>query len=157
MPLKGSKKLKKGNSKEATRVSQKESRVQRERTQLEINMRNFNQPSIRESLASQGMMLRGRTIRAGQGDSREGVYTKLIGLDKNKEKKEKEIPPQPPPLDDRDVSLSLPPHPVPKQPLERNPQKTPPPPSFSDSAEMSTDDYNKVNGQLKQVAIKRRI
>ena len=51
------------------------------------------------------------------------------------------------------MSLSPPPYPALKshsEIRERKDLKTPPPPTFSDSTEMSTDDYNKVSGQLKQ-------
>ena len=48
------------------------------------------------------------------------------------------------------VPSSPPPHPTPK-PLVKDP-KNPPPPFFSDSTEMSTDEYNKVSTQLKQAA-----
>ena len=50
------------------------------------------------------------------------------------------------------MSLSPPPYPAPKSPSEITEKdlKTPLPPTFSDLTEMSTDDYNKVSGQLKQ-------
>ena len=92
------------------------------------------------------MTLRGHTLRAGQGDMREGTYTELIGSDN--ENKTRENPPPPP--KSRESTSSLPPHPTPK-PLVKDP-KNPPPPFFSDSTEMSTDEYNKVSTQLKQAA-----
>ena len=66
------------------------------------------------SLASQGMMLRGRM---GQDNIREGEYTKLMNPTKE-EGNQKEIPPQPPPLPSRSRSLSLPPYPAQGLPLE---------------------------------------
>ena len=106
-------------------------------------MKSFQQPSIKDSLASQGMTLRGCTGRAGQGDMKEGTYMELIGSDnENKTRKN----PQPPP-GGRENTPSLPPHPVPK-PLIKDAKNFPP--SFlSDSTEMSTDEYNKVSMQLK--------
>ena len=97
------------------------------------------------------MTLRGgRTVRAGQGDLREGTYMELIGSDNEKRTKEN---PQPPPKD-KENTLSPPLHPALK-PLVRdpkNPSKNPPPLCLSDSTEMSTDEYNKVSKQLKQAA-----
>ena len=50
-------------------------------------MKSFQQPTIKDSLASQGMTLRGgRMVRAGQGDLREGTYMELIGSDNEKRK-----------------------------------------------------------------------
>ena len=109
-------------------------------------MKSFQQPTIKESLASQGMTLRGHTLRAGQGDMREGTYTELIGSDN--ENKTRENPPPPP--KSRENTSSLPPRPAPK-PLVKDP-KNPPPPFFSDSTEMSTDEYNNISTQLKQAA-----
>ena len=97
------------------------------------------------------MTLRGGcTVRAGQGDLREGTYVELIGSDNEKRMKEN---PQPPPKD-KENTLSPPLHPALK-PLVRdpkNPSKNPPPLCLSDSTEMSTDEYNKVSKQLKQAA-----
>ena len=109
-------------------------------------MKSFQQPSIKDSLALQGMTLRGHTVRAGQGDMREGTYMELIDSDnENKTRKN----PQPPP-EERENTLLLPPHPAPK-PLIKD-FKNPLPPFLSDSTEMSTDEYNKVSMQLKQAA-----
>ena len=58
-------------------------------------MKNFYQPLVCESLASQGMTLQGRLIRVGQGDTREGVYTELTNPTREEDNQE-EIPPQPP-------------------------------------------------------------
>ena len=71
MPPKNTKKAKKNNSKEQGGVSQSQERIRRERTRLNVEMKSFQQPSIKDSLASQGMTLRGCTVRAGQGDMRE--------------------------------------------------------------------------------------
>ena len=109
-------------------------------------MKSFQQPTIKESLASQGMTLRGHTVRAGQGDMREGTYMELIGSDNENKTREN---PQPPPKD-RENTLSRPPHPTPK-PLVKDP-KNPSPLFLSDSTEMSTDEYNTVSTQLKQAA-----
>ena len=79
MPPKNTKKAKKNNSKEQGGVSQREERVRWERTQLNVEMKSFQQPTIKESLASQGMTLRGCTLRAGQGDMREGTKMELRG------------------------------------------------------------------------------
>ena len=73
---------------------------------IDTDMKNFNQPSVHKSLASQGMMLRGRLVRVGQGDAREGAYTELTNSTREEEN-QKEIPPQPPPLHSRSRSLSL--------------------------------------------------
>ena len=114
-------------------------------------MKSFQQPTIKDSLASQGMTLRGGcTVRAGQGDLREGTYMELIGSDNEKRMKEN---PQPP-SKDKENTLSPPLHPALK-PLVRdpkNPSKNRPPLCLSDSTEMSTDEYNKVSKQLKQAA-----
>ena len=97
------------------------------------------------------MTLRGGcTVRAGQGDLREGTYMELIGSDNEKRMKEN---PQPLPKD-KENTLSPPLHPALK-PLVRdpkNPSKNLPPLCLSDSTEMSTDEYNKVSKQLKQAA-----
>ena len=146
MPPKNTKKAKKNNGREQGGVSQREERIRWERTQLNVEMKSFQQPTIKESLASQGMTLRGCTLRAGQGDMREGTYMELIGSDNENKTRENPLPP----LKSRENTLSPPPHPTPK-PLEKNP-KNPPPPFFSDSTEMSTDEYNKVSTQLKQAA-----
>ena len=98
---------------------------------------------IKESLASQGMALRGCTLRAGQGDMREGMYMELIGSEDENKTREKPIPPP----KHRENRLSLPPYPTLK-PLATGP-KNPSPPFFSDSTEMSTDDYNNVSTPLK--------
>ena len=114
-------------------------------------MKSFKQPTIKDSLASQGITLRGGcTVRAGQGDLREGTYMELIGSDNEKRMKEN---PQSPPKD-KENTLPPPLHPALK-PLVRdpkNPSKNPPPLCLSDSTEMSTDEYNKVSKQLKQAA-----
>ena len=114
-------------------------------------MKSFKQPTIKDSLASQGMTLRGgRTVRAVQEDLREGTYMELIGSDN--EKRMKENPPSPP--KDKENTLPPPLHPALK-PLVRDPKnssKNPPPLCLSDSTEMSTDEYNKVSKQLKQAA-----
>ena len=146
MPPKNTKKAKKNNGKEQGGVSQREEKVRWERTRLNVEMKSFQQPTIKESLASQGMTLRGHTLRAGQGDMREGTYMELIGSDN--ENKTRENPPPPP--KSRESTSSPPPHPTPK-PLVKDPNN-PPPPFFSDSTEMSTDEYNKVSTQLKQAA-----
>ena len=99
-----------------------------------------------DSLASQGMTLRGRMVRAGQGDMREGTYMEVIGSDKETKTKEKLQPP----LKDRENTLSPPPH-LTRKPLVKDP-RNPPPLCLSDSTEMSTDEYNKVSTQLKQAA-----
>ena len=109
-------------------------------------MKSFQQPTIKESLASQGMTLRGCTLRAGQGDMREGMYMELIGSEDENKTREKPIPPP----KHRENRLSPPPYPTSK-PLATGP-KNPLPPFFSDSTEMSTDDYNNVSTQLKRAA-----
>ena len=110
-------------------------------------MKSFQQPTIKDSLASQGMTLRrGCTVRAGQGDMREGTYMELMGSDSETKIKDNSQPP----LKDRENTLSPPLHPALK-PLVKDPKK-PPPLCFSDSTEMSTDEYNKVSMQLKQAA-----
>ena len=146
MPPKNTKKAKKYNGREQGGISQREEKVRWERTQLNVEMKSFQQPTIKESLASQGMTLRRCTLRAGQGDMREGTYMELIGSDNENKTRENPLPP----LKSRENTLSLPPHPAPK-PLEKNP-KNPLPLFFSDSTEMSTDEYNKVSTQLKQAA-----
>ena len=146
MPPKNTKKAKKNNGKEQGGVSQREEKVRWEGTWLNVVMKSFQQPTIKESLASQGMTLRGHTLRAEQGDIREGTYTELIGSDNENETREN----PPPPPKSRENTSSLPPHPAPK-PLVKDP-KNPPPPFFSDSTEMSMDEYNKVSTQLKQAA-----
>ena len=65
-------------------------------------MKNFDQPSVQESLTYQGMILRGRTIRLRQG---EGAYIELLNPTREIENRE-EIPPQPPPLPSRNLSVS---------------------------------------------------
>ena len=151
MPPKNIKKTKKNNTKEQGGVSPSQERTRRERTRLNVEMKSFQQPTIKDSLASQGMTLRGgRTVRAGQGDMREGTYMELIGSDNEMRMKEN---PQPP-LKDKENTLSPPLHPALK-PLVRdpkNPSKNPPHLCLSDSTEMSTDEYNKVSTQLKQAA-----
>ena len=151
MPPKNIKKTKKNNTKEQGGASPSQERIKRERAGLNVEMKSFQQPTIKDSLASQGMTLRGgRTVRAGQGDLREGTYMELIGSDNEKRMKEN---PQPP-LKDKENTLSPPLHPALK-PLVRdpkNPSKNPPPLCLSDSTEMSTDEYNKVSMQLKQAA-----
>ena len=146
MPPKNTKKTKKNNGKEQGGASPSQERIRRERTRLNVEMKSFQQPTIKDSLASQGMTLRGCTVRAGQGDMREGTYMELIGSDKETKLKEK---PQPP-LKDRENTLSPPPHPT-QKPLVKDP-RNPPPLCFSDSTEMSTDEYNKVSTQFKQAA-----
>ena len=131
MPPKNTKKTKKNNSKEQRGASPSQERIRRERTRLNVEMKSFQQPTIKDSLASQGMTLRGCTVRAGQGDMREGTYMELIGSDKETQMKEK---PQPP-----------------LKPLVKDP-RNPPPLCLSDSTEMSMDEYNKVSTQLKQAA-----
>ena len=59
-------------------------------------LKSFQQPTIKESLASQGMTLRGHTLRAGQGDMREGTYMELMGSDNENETRENPPPPPPP-------------------------------------------------------------
>ena len=132
-------------------MSPSQERIRRERTQLNVEMKSFQRPTIKDSLASQGMTLRGgRMVRAGQGDMREGTYMELIGSDNEMRMKEN---PQPP-LKDKENTLSPPLH-LALKPLVRdpkNPSKNPPPLCLSDSTEMSTDEYNKVSTQLKQAA-----
>ena len=155
MPPKGGKKQKKGNGNEAIGASQNDNRTKSKRAHLKVDMKNFNQSSVRESLASQGMMLRGRTVRMGQDNAREGEYTELTNPTKEKGN-QKEVPPQPPLLPSRCRFLSLPPYPaleLPLEPTKRKELKTSLPPAFSNSTEMSMDDYNKVSGQLKQMVI----
>ena len=82
MPPKNTKKTKKNNGKEQGGAPLSQERIRRERTQLNVEMKSFQQPMIKDSLASQGMTLRGCTVRAGQGDVREGTYMELIGSDK---------------------------------------------------------------------------
>ena len=151
MPPKNIKKTKKNNTKEQGGASPSQERIKRERARLNVEMKSFQQPTIKDSLASQGMTLRGGcTVRAGQGDLREGTYMELIGSDNEKRMKEN---PQPP-LKDKENTLSPPLHPALK-PLVRdpkNPSKNPPPLCLFDSTEMSTDEYNKVSMQLKQAA-----
>ena len=151
MPPKSIKKAKKNNTKDWGGASPSQERIRRERTRLNVEMKSFQQPTIKDSLASQGMTLRGgRMVRAGQGDIREGTYMELIGSDNEMRKTEN---PQPP-LKDKENTLSPPLHPALK-PLVRdlkNPPKNPPPLCLSYSTEMSTDEYNKVSTQLKQAA-----
>ena len=146
MPPKNTKKAKKNNGKEQGGVSQSKEKVRWERIQLNVEMKSFQQPMIKESLASQGMTLRGHRLRAGQGNMREGTYMELIGSDNENKTRENPLPPP----RSRKNTLSPPPHPAPK-PLVKDP-KNPLPPFFSDSTEMSTDEYNKVSTQLKQAA-----
>ena len=87
------KNTKKNNGKEQGGASLSQERIRRERTHLNVEMKSFQQPTIKDSLASQGMTLRGHTVRAGQGDVREGTYMELIGSDKEIEMKEKPQPP----------------------------------------------------------------
>ena len=149
MPPKNIKKTKKNNTKGQGGASPSQGRTRREITWLNVEMKSFQQPTIKDSLASQRMTLRGgRTVRAGQGDMREGTYMELIGSDNDMRMKEN---PQPP-LKDKENTLSPPLHPALK-PLVRdpkNPPKNPPPLCLSNSTEMSTDEYNKVSTQLKQ-------
>ena len=148
MPPKGGKKQKKGNGYEATGASPNDNRTKRERAHLKVDIKSFDQPFVHESLASQGMTLRGRTVRMGQDNAREGEYTELKNPTKEKGN-QKEIPPQPFPLPSRSRSLSLPPYPalgLPLEPTERKELKTLLPPTFSDSTKMSMDDYKKVSG-----------
>ena len=151
MPPKNIKKTKKNNTKEQGGASPSQERIRRERTRLNVEMKSFQQPTIKDSLASQGMTLRGgRTVRAGQGDLREGTYMELIGSDNEVRMKEN---PQPL-LKDKENTLSPPLLPALK-PLVRDPKnlpKNPLPLCLSDSTEMSTDEYNKVSTQLKQAA-----
>ena len=144
-------KTKKNNTKEQGGASPSQERITRARAWLNVEMKSFKQPTIKDSLASQGMTLRGgRTVRAGQGDLREGTYMELIGPDNEKRMKEN---PQPLPKG-KENTLPPPLHPALK-PLARdpkNPSKNPPPLCLSDSTEMSTDEYNKVSKQLKQAA-----
>ena len=107
MPPKNTKKAKKNNSKEQGGVAQREERVRWERTRLNVEMKSFQQPTIKESLASQGMTLRGCTLRAGQGDMREGTYIELIGSDNENKTRENTLPPP----KSRGNTLSPPPHP----------------------------------------------
>ena len=146
MPPKNTKKAKKNNAKEQGGVAQREERVRWERTRLNVEMKSFQQPTIKESVASQGMTLRGCTLRAGQGDMRDRTYMELIGSDNENKTRENPLPPP----KSRENTLSPPPHPILK-PLVKDP-KNPLPPFFSDSTEMSTDEYNKVSTQLKQAA-----
>ena len=100
-------------------------------------MKSFQQPTIKDSLASQGMTLRGgRMVRAGQGDLREGTYMELIGSDN--EKKMKENPQSPP--KDKENPVPPPFHPALKHLVRdsKKPSKNPPPLCLSDSTEMST-------------------
>ena len=151
MPPKNITKTKKNNTKEQGGVSPSQERITRERARLNVEMKSFQQPTIKDSLASQGMTLRGgRTVRAGQGDRREGTYMELIGSENEKGMKEStQSPPK-----DKENTLSPPLHP-PLKPLVRGPKKpskNPPPLCLSDSTEMSTNEYNKVSRQLKQAA-----
>ena len=91
MPPKNIKKTKKNNTKEQGGASLNQERITRERAWLNVEMKGFQQPTIKDSLASQGM-----TLRAGQGDLREGTYMELIGSDNEKRMKEN---PQSPPKD----------------------------------------------------------
>ena len=151
MPPKNTKKTKKNNTKEQGGASPSQERITRARARLNVEMKSFKQPTIKDSLASQGMTLRGgHMVRAGQGDLREGTYMELIGPDNEKRMKEN---PQSPPKG-KENTLPPPLHPALK-PLARdpkNPSKNPPPLCLSDSTEMSTDEYNKVSKQLKQAA-----
>ena len=81
MPPKNTKKTKKNNGKDQVGMSQREERVRWERAQLNVERKSFQQPTVKESLASQGMTLRGHTLRAGQGDMKEGTYMELVGSD----------------------------------------------------------------------------
>ena len=96
MPPKNTKKAKRNNGKEQGGVSQSQERIRRERTRLNVEMKSFQQPTIKDSLASQAMTLRGRTVRAGQGDMREATYMEIIGSDNENKTREN---PQPPPKD----------------------------------------------------------
>ena len=148
MPPKNIKKTKKNNTKEQGGASPSQERIRRARTRLNVEMKSFQQPTIKDSLASQGMTLRGgHTIRAGQGDLREGTYMELIGSDNEVRMKEN---PQPP-LKDKENTLSPPLLPALK-PLVRDPKNLPKNLCLSNSTEMSTDEYNKVSMQLKQAA-----
>ena len=122
MPPKNRKKAKKNNGTEQGGASQREERVKQERTQLNVEMKSFQQPTIKESLVSQGMTLRGCTLRAGQGDMREGTYMELIGSeDENKIREKPILPPK-----CRENKLSPPPYPTSK-PLATGPKNPSPP------------------------------
>ena len=87
------KNIKKNNTKEQGGASPSQERIRRERARLNVEMKSFQQPTIKDSLASQGMTLRGGcTVRAGQGDLREGTYMELIGSDNEKRMKENPQP-----------------------------------------------------------------
>ena len=89
MPPKNSNKTKKNNTKEQGGMSPSHERITRERARLNVEMKSFQQPTIKDSLASQGMTLRGGCmVRAGQGDLRVGTYMELIGSDNEKRTKE---------------------------------------------------------------------
>ena len=105
MPPKNTKKTKKNNSKEQEGASLSQERIRRERTRFNVEMKSFQQPTIKDSLASQGMTLRGCTVQAGQGDMREGTYMELIGSDNETKMRENSQPP----LKDRENTLSPPP------------------------------------------------
>ena len=93
MPPKNIKKTKKNNTKEQGGASPSQERITRARARLNVEMKSFKQPTIKDSLASQGMTLRGgRVVRAGQGDLREGTYMELIGSDNEKRMKENPNP-----------------------------------------------------------------
>ena len=81
MPPKNTKRPKKNNGKDQVGMAQREERVRQERAQLNVEMKSFQQPSVKESLASQGMTLRGHMLRTGQMDMKEGTYMELVGLD----------------------------------------------------------------------------
>ena len=65
MPPKNTKKTKKNNGKEQGGASPSQESIRRERTRLNVEMKSFQQPTIKDSLASQGMTLRKRMVRAG--------------------------------------------------------------------------------------------
>ena len=120
MPSKNIKKTKKNNTKEQRGASPSQERITRERAWLNVEMKSFQQPTIKDSLASQGMTLRGgRTVRAEQGDLREGTYMELIGSDNDKKMKEN---PQSLPKD-KENPVTPPFHPALKH-LVRDPKKT---------------------------------
>ena len=107
MPPKNIKKPKKNNGKDQAGILQREERVRWERAHLNVEMKSFQQPTIKESLASQGMTLRGHSLRAEQGDMKEGTYMELVGSDN--ENKAGENPLLPPTSTGTTPSPPLPP------------------------------------------------
>ena len=89
MPPKNTKRPKKNSGKDQGGIMQREERVRQERAQLNVEMKSFQQPSVKESLASQGMTLRGCMLRTGPGDMKEGTYMELVGPG-NEDKVEKD-------------------------------------------------------------------